>query len=424
METAQDLLQCIANDVGGAMMDDNSDNEALSVAATDGSLGVRSVGSQELGLIIEEKCSGNKDLASNVWVEDETSNWKRNGVSPTVWYGEADSEQPEDILADWHTMLRKTNSSDYCSDINKVFWEIICKSGNWRRRISQVLENLPFDDHPDIFQDRCEILESNGTITAKRDKEKFGKQIKKMCLSPSYWNIFQEWKWNLRELPTGVKKRKRQRRKNRPHLTKRKPILAKEEMEGDKKKSKRRRHRRKRGPATPETIFNESLHMFVVPRGRAPQRRRSRDDMEQGRGARLELQQKLPKSICKATVAMEECTDVLSLCSTAVDLPKMSNLRGEESVREVVCNAICQDRRKHHLRVDELAFFADWRLITLDAHHEDWVEVGRVNNTEDIFQDWLHNLERQERGEKAVCCQCECCLACGPVEVFTTLLVT
>ena len=53
--------------------------------------------------------------------------------------------------------------------------------------ILQALFKLQIAWFPDIFQDRCEILESNTRMVKRKPTQK------------SYWNIFSEWKFNLKE---------------------------------------------------------------------------------------------------------------------------------------------------------------------------------------------------------------------------------
>ena len=55
------------------------------------------------------------------------------------------------------------------------------------RRLSEVLDDMHFGDRPDIFQDRCEILEGDARVTKQKPAVK------------SYWNIFSDWKSNLNE---------------------------------------------------------------------------------------------------------------------------------------------------------------------------------------------------------------------------------
>jgi hypothetical protein len=93
----------------------------------------------------------------------------------------------EDIFHDWVRMLSKTDIH-LNSDINDVFWSISFDKAKVRtRRLSEVLDDMPFGDRPDIFADRCEILESDQRFAKKKPPPK------------SYWNIFQDWKHVLRE---------------------------------------------------------------------------------------------------------------------------------------------------------------------------------------------------------------------------------
>ena len=96
-------------------------------------------------------------------------------------------EEVEDIFNDWVRMLKKKDIH-INADINDVFWNISFDKDKVRmRRMSEVIEDMPFEDRPDIFQDRCEILESDARIVKKKPPVK------------SYWNIFSDWKFNLKE---------------------------------------------------------------------------------------------------------------------------------------------------------------------------------------------------------------------------------
>lgn len=111
--------------------------------------------------------------------------------NPTVWKestAAAEAEvEAEDIFHDWVLMLKK-GDVHLNSDINEVFWNISIDSALSRtRRLSEVLDDMPFGDRPDIFQDRCEILESSTRTVKRKPTQK--------C----YWNIFSDWKFNLKE---------------------------------------------------------------------------------------------------------------------------------------------------------------------------------------------------------------------------------
>ena len=98
-------------------------------------------------------------------------------------------------------------------EINDAFWGISLERKEPRqRRINRVLDNLPFDDHPDIFSDRCELLEGRSKIVAfnrRADKaQRVGGKGRSNKPVKCYWNIFSDWKRNLDERRHGRRRRK------------------------------------------------------------------------------------------------------------------------------------------------------------------------------------------------------------------------
>jgi hypothetical protein len=58
----------------------------------------------------------------------------------------------EDIFSDWSRMLRKQDIH-INADINDVFWNISFDKDMVRtRRLSEVIDDMSFEDRPDIFQ--------------------------------------------------------------------------------------------------------------------------------------------------------------------------------------------------------------------------------------------------------------------------------
>ncbi len=77
------------------------------------------------------------------------------------------------------------------------------------RRLSEVLDDMHFGDRPDIFQDRCEILEGDARVTKQKPAVK------------SYWNIFSDWKYNLNEpMPSMSEWKVLERKKNAQNVGK------------------------------------------------------------------------------------------------------------------------------------------------------------------------------------------------------------
>ena len=61
---------------------------------------------------------------------------------------EDSEEEVEDIFHDWVLMLKK-GDVHLNSDINDVFWDISIDSAKARtRRLSEVLDDMPFGDRP------------------------------------------------------------------------------------------------------------------------------------------------------------------------------------------------------------------------------------------------------------------------------------
>lgn len=197
------------------------------------------------------------------------ANWqwqKKHLDSPVVWSAttdqfdqdevEQEEEQPEDIYRDWLRLMRRNSLTDECgseTDINDIFWSISMEPRR-HRRISEVLENLPFDDHPDIFFDRCELLEDSGAAARRRMKPArnwpgTGKRPQK-----SYWNIFYDWKRIFNEERTAKKSQRRQKNlKRRPKTKKR----ANKNMKADKRIKDKQQQPPLKPPRT--RIFEDGL---------------------------------------------------------------------------------------------------------------------------------------------------------------------
>lgn len=239
MEITQDLIQCVANDI----VETNSSCGSSTTSMT----------SQDLGKILEEELfedikakkvflvrtkkkrrarnrkhrsrnskdrrdSAEIEIDGKVWHSQSTFTiqvdeidksgstdemtgswlWRKDLDSPVAWEAddccsvEHDNErretEVEDIFSDWLDMQKKKKVRKARAEINDVFWNISLDPR--QRRISQVLDNLPFADHPDVFSDRCELLEGSKGTDKRKKKER-----PKM----SYWNIFNQWKRNLDE---------------------------------------------------------------------------------------------------------------------------------------------------------------------------------------------------------------------------------
>ena len=339
METAIDLIRCVGNDVVEASSTSESSSSTVSA--------------HDLGKIIEEELGGKKDKkivvvqtkaagkkkrrgrrrgsAGKVWESKKTftikveelhqvhpaatandkcrglAGWRKNHLnSPVVWNSGKDEreelkeengeeeEEVEDIFRDWLRLQRRGSATE---DVNDVFWKIgMSDSGRVRqRRISEVLENLPFDDQPDIFGDRCELLETApsragaiGMPPTKATKAAEKGRGRRLRPQRCYWNIFYEWKKIFNESHSRRQKRKR----NFKH--RRRPKLPRTAQNGEKREQKDElrltgggndpnftwsKTTRKRSIATMENYFRDFLHVFEEEgETRGPSsRRRSRD---------------------------------------------------------------------------------------------------------------------------------------------------
>ena len=350
METAIDLIRCVGNDVVEASS--SSVSSLSSVSAHDlGRIieeeldGKKGKGDNEKIFLVRTKAGmkrkkkrGKRGRAANgkVWeskktftirveemhqvrdeAEDDDSDnycgvavWRKTHVeSPVVWnYGrdeaaeqrksgaEGEGEEVEDIYRDW-LRLQRRGSAAAAEDVNDIFWKIgMSDSGRTRqRRISEVLENLPFDDHPDIFGDRCELLETApsraGAIDAMppltRAAKRVGKNRRRRWprRPKSYWNIFSDWKKIFNESHGRRQKRKRnfkhRRRSKRQRAAAEKDQGCLDVANNHSSGFRWGKSPRKRPIATVENYFRDFLHAFDEDgedeECTARSRRRSRD---------------------------------------------------------------------------------------------------------------------------------------------------
>ena len=250
--------------------------------------------------------TGEEDEA---WTEDETAGagcgWKKEEVSGAAWNEQENKdrkEEVEDLFADWLSLLRRQRrAEEEQREINEVFWSISLgqaeeEESNRRRKrgrrgsgrssssamsLSQLLEGLPFEDRPDIFADRCEILEGSAAATGARSQE--GRRRKKKVRrwteqkaeeQMGYWDIFSEWKGNLEEEEERAVRRRRGRgdAKRRKKKRSRAPSKRKEtEIESTQQQLPRRvrvfkkvQHKEKK-KATPKHVADFSAFSLVDP---------------------------------------------------------------------------------------------------------------------------------------------------------------
>ena len=351
METAIDLIRCVGNDVVEASS--SSESSLSTVSAHD--LGkiieeeldggkrdekiflVQTKAASAAATGTKKKRRGKRRRAANgnVWesrktftirveemhqvrdeVDDEdkyrgVAEWRKNRLeSPVVWkFGkdegeeqrrgrqdleEKGGEEVEDIFRDWLRMQRRGSGGvGAAEDVNDIFWKIgMSDSGRTRqRRISEVLDNLPFDDQPDIFGDRCELLETApsraGAIDVKPPLARAARRVKegqrRLRRQKSYWNIFSEWKKIFNESHGRRQKRKRnfkhRRRSKRPKKVDQKDQSRLVVGCNNNSGFKWCKSPRKRSIVTMENYFRDFLHVFDEDEGetRTRCRRRSRD---------------------------------------------------------------------------------------------------------------------------------------------------
>ena len=330
METAIDLIRCVGNDVVEASS--SSESSLSTVSAHD--LGkiieeeldggkrdekiflVQTKAASAAATGTKKKRRGKRRRAANgnVWesrktftirveemhqvrdeVDDEdkyrgVAEWRKNRLeSPVVWkFGkdegeeqkrgrqdleEKGGEEVEDIFRDWLRMQRRGSGSvGVAEDVNDIFWKIgMSDSGRTRqRRISEVLDNLPFDDQPDIFGDRCELLETASSKAPAAKKVKIGQRRRRLRRQKSYWNIFSDWKKIFNESHGRRQKRKRNfkhRRRSKRHRGGKgdqteAPCLDVANMVIRNTGFKMRTSPRRRSIVTVENYFRDFLHAF------------------------------------------------------------------------------------------------------------------------------------------------------------------
>ena len=225
---------------------------------------------------VEEMHQVDDDCLSGV------AEWRKTQAeSPVVWNFIKDEEQREavqeeeeaeveDIFRDWLRLQRRGSATS--EDVNDVFWKIgMSDSGRTRqRRISEVLENLPFDDQPDIFGDRCELLETASFKAPAAKKIKIGQQRRRLRRQKSYWNIFSDWKKIFNESHGRRQKRKRNfkhRRRSKRHRGGNgdqtdAPRLDVANIDIRNNGFRMRKSPRRRSIVTVENYFRDFLHAF------------------------------------------------------------------------------------------------------------------------------------------------------------------
>jgi len=345
METAIDLIRCVGNDVVEASS--SSESSLSTVSACDlGKIIEEELDGKkdETFFLVQTKAAGTKKkkrgkrrrAGGKVWeskktftikveemhqVHDEADDdkcrgvaeWRKNHVdSPVVWNSGKDegekeqkrgheeeeeegAEEVEDIFRDWLRLQRRgsVGGGADAEDVNDIFWKIgMSDSGRTRqRRISEVLDNLPFDDHPDIFGDRCELLETAPTRAGAIDvpppplAKAGGKrvtEVRRLRRQKSYWNIFSEWKKIFNESHGRRQKRKRvfkHRRRSKRQRSGKVGQKDQSRLDVANNGSKLCKSPRKRSTVTADNYFGDFLHVFDEDEERRS-RRRSRDKVD------------------------------------------------------------------------------------------------------------------------------------------------
>ncbi|TRY69157.1 hypothetical protein TCAL_14218 [Tigriopus californicus] len=454
MSVANDLIQCVANDI----VETNSSGTP-SESGESGSSNILS--SHDLGKILEEELedqseknafrgratkSKNKKRRSRkssqnapIAVDPEEQGpyrepmegnftreyspapdimtgswqWRKDLESPIIWKDMKDYEEEatlEPISTSRSPTRRSLNKNE--KEINEIFWEI--SMGNKKefphrqRKISEILDNLPFEDHPDIFNDRCELLEASRKRKARKSK----KPIK------AYWNIFGDWKKIFNE-PRSFYKSKQ--------ITKTRG---------------RQRHARKKGSnprakVDSQTFANSNFSWFKFPekQRRFAQNyvayhngRRMRDDSDEDQvehqaSKRLKMNNlnfdrnwsdilhESEKSLESITRNIEEKIRIAFQQGIKRDgkrqeysrefsmwsedtIDDMIDSREEFSELRDVIRRMRQSRQKDNRHRSMIKMFQEWRW-NLDGGSEPGQDMG-APDPEDIFQDWIHLTEDHE----------------------------
>ena len=141
--------------------------------------------------------------------------WSKKIVNLNEWNDDEivteEEVEAEDIFADWVKLLNKQIRMSK-KEIEEVFWDItLTKKNNRPRKLSEVLDNLPLEDQPDVLGDKAEAAKKRKARQAKRRPAKL------------YWNIFEDWKRNLdeeRAMRRKMQRNRRQRRRPKQRYTK------------------------------------------------------------------------------------------------------------------------------------------------------------------------------------------------------------
>lgn len=453
MSVANDLIQCVANDI----VETNSSG----TPSESGESGPNTLSSHDLGKILEEeleeqternasrgrakkskkrrsrKSSQNfqeqqtVDLDEqgpyNVQVEETPARefspapdiltgswqWRKDLESPIIWKDMKDYEEeanPEPITTSKSPTRRALNKNQ--KEINEIFWDITM--GNKKeyphrqRRISDVLDNLPFEDHPDIFNDRCELLEASRKRKARKGK----KPIK------AYWNIFGDWKKVFNEPRSFYKTKQVAKFRGRQRHAKKKLTNPRTKVDS-------------------QTFANPNFSWFKFPE---KQRRFTRNYVAYHNGRRMrddsdedQLEHQASKRLKKNDMNFDRnWSDILHESEKSLEsitrnieekirvafqqgikrdgkrqeysrefsmwseetIDDMIDSREEFSELRDVIRRMRQSRQKDYRHRSMMKMFEEWRW-NLDGGSDIDQERGGAN-PEDIFQDWIHLTEDQE----------------------------
>ncbi len=413
METAQDLMQCVVNDVvettstgSGSSSDDIIDpgqnlgnilEEELCAVVLTKKKTTSYQDYEEVSLNLEggqrshqsDKSPSDKDT---FWMENEVSNgcghWRKDLESPSVWMIDTDQQEGnkqgssdvEDIFADWLALLKKQKQK--------------------HRRRSKKKKS----DHLNSFGRRC----------SGSGKGAPGRPVK------SYWNIFSEWKKNLREPPMHKKTlRKRQRKRtSKNHFVKTRTF-------GNNSYS----WFTFRPVPTAEDFFSDAREIFSEePPSGQRSRRRSREDLDESDGSRTKRFKreahsgdwdKLREKSCLVAVTIEERIRNAFRQVNSDDADDEDDdqelVGGRTAVQKESHEEFCELRdevrrmrkrwRRRRSAQDTAAFFHEWRWHLVEERDEEeaedffqeWKsnldEVDATLEAEDFFNDWLTNLE-------------------------------
>lgn len=283
------------------------------------------------------------------------------------------------------------------ADINDVFWNISCDKDMVRtRRLSEVIDEMPFEDRPDIFQDRCEILESDAKFSKKRPVVK------------GYWNIFSEWRHNLKEPAKPFSDWEiLERKKNAQNLSKKKMrnreiVLDQEDYFEDWRHNlvpKKRPQKRRRALELEDvmTIWGNIFDEKPKSRGRKRKAKKTPEPEDFFEDWRENLEVKSKRQLKRESRYLAQEDYFEDFRKSFLDRnPKHPKVPRSRPVKEDFFEDICSNLKVKSKR-DLRKLYQDdyWRQVFLDPTQKSQKVKSSNNNLEqeDFFMNWRKNLD-------------------------------